>query len=136
MKIIELFEKQELELIQGVMKEIRESWNFPETIDLDWLVHDWENFVKEVEAGYDDILSEYSCSLAHREELEKIIIALEKKGCHKLRLLVNPFDERFKFSTRKGKENIVDTELQHCKTLFNRVPLLMNGPMMEELEKT
>jgi hypothetical protein len=105
------------------------------TLTLPLLLERWENFVSEVEEGYDDSIYEYTNDLSVRDLLQVVVdncpLALRDKLIGALRI----WDERFNKATEESKRPVLPDKERSQAWWWFRVPVKRGSELVNDLQK-
>ena len=96
---------EEAELLNALLVRLSERAKYPLT--LGHLLRQWQNFVVQVERGYEDAIYEYTNDLSIRNLWEEILRGVTPKLREELARLIRPWDERFYNATKETNRPIL-----------------------------
>lgn len=82
-------------------------------ITVDYLVGRWEEHIRDIEAGYEGGVDDYTYELSHRDDLERLLQEVPLELRMKLDRIVAPLDERFRQLTRPDEDNHLRHYFRH-----------------------
>lgn len=104
------------------------------TLTLPLMLERWENFVSEVEKGYDNSIYEYTNDLSVRDLLQVVIdnspLALRDKLIRALLI----WDERFKKATEESNRSILSDKEKSPAWWWFRVPVNPGSELKTDLQ--
>jgi len=114
------------------LSAMREEWNFPPLIDLQWLVKSWYRFVREIKAGYDSHPVDYVHFLDLRDELDRLSATLPDRMQRAIAEVLRPADEEYLLITDTTDEPLLPPdESEHLHERWYRLPKLLKGEFLE-----
>jgi hypothetical protein len=127
MQKIHLSPAEELEL-ELLLASMSRKANY--SITLSSLLDNWENFVSEVEEGYNDSIYEYTNDLSARNLLQLLVENSSLAFRNKLIGVLQGLDERFKQATEESNYLVLNIQKKSQGWWWFRIPIKM-GPELK-----
>ncbi|MEO8218572.1 MAG: hypothetical protein ABI718_15965 [Acidobacteriota bacterium] len=102
-------------------------------ITVEDLLHQWEKFVEDVEAGYDDSIYEYANDLGTRSLLNEIVAAKPDHLTASLKNWLLPLDQRFFDATTEALRAVPGTAPTSESLWCTRIPKMMSDELRRDL---
>jgi hypothetical protein len=104
-----------------------------ETRTVRQLLRRWAAFVRQVEAGYDDTIYDYTNDLSVRDLLEEKLSSLPPADGDALRAELRPWDDRFEAATRPSIRPVAPGVRDREYAWWFRVPLKLSEELASDL---
>jgi hypothetical protein len=101
-------------------------------VTIEFLIGRWQNFIEELEKGYEDTIYEYRDELVKRDILARILNASSPSLKTKLSSTLDPLDIRFDNLTVSIQKPLLDG-MEQDHTWWYKVPKKANDEFMEYL---
>jgi len=111
---------QETALLNATLRRLSKRAKHP--ITLEHLLQRWQDFVVQIERGYEDSIYEYTNDLSVRDLWEEILRGVPQGLRQELSEWIRPWDERFYKATRSVRRPILSAGRSSLHWWWFRVP--------------
>ena len=123
---------EESDALNAVLQKL--SARARHTLTLSGLLQRWQDFVLQVEQGYQDSIYEYTNDLSVRDLLEEVLKECPQTLRKDLMPLIRPWDARFDNATKKTKQPVLPHIGQESLSWWwFRVPERLGKELKEDL---
>jgi hypothetical protein len=123
--------REEELVLEPILASMSRKAGHPLTVP--FLLERWENFVSEVEEGYDDSIYEYTNDLSVRDLIQVIVDNSPKSFHDKLVGALRIWDERFKKATEGLKRPVLPNREKSQAWWWFRVPIKSGSELKKDL---
>ena len=111
---------QETALLNATLRRLSRRAKHP--ITLEYLLQRWQDFVVQIERGYEDSIYEYTNDLSMRDLWEDLLRGVPQGLRQELSEWIRPWDERFYKATRGAERAILPGAREPLHWWWFRVP--------------
>jgi len=112
--------RDEFRMLDTILNSLSERAKYP--LSVNYLLQKWEDFVAQVEKGYEGSIYEYTNDLSIRDVLEDILLKAPLSLHDKLIQRVQPWDDRLHETTRKTSVPLAPAVPQDAPSWWFRIP--------------